>query len=238
MALDLIKNDNTLLWFLQNDLQRVYQKIVYDSEQGKSGLATQKSVEEVMQDAAELAEAIQRAGVTIDTLSGDYASLLTRVSQTESDIGGVTESVTTLETGTAEQFRVQSERVTSVETNLANYQTKVDGEILRGFIQYNGEEHWGIAIGRKLTFDATVTPTTHDNATYYALAGEKTFGLYTSTGWELFIGGNLIAWCDSTVDNGALQIAKVSATETLVVGEWEYVTDKTNHTLGIRYIGS
>lgn len=92
----------------------------------------------------------------------------------------------------------------------------------------------GIAIAENVRTDGTIT--TVDNVDYPTISSGQTFGLYTSKGWQFWVGGRKQGWFDS--DDGHLHLKKTTAEESLVIGAsttlWEIVE---SNGFGIRLMG-
>ena len=65
------RSDTTLLYLLGNNRQRVYRQIVQDSEAGVSGLATQKTTDDLKRETRDLAELINEVGETTGESIGE-----------------------------------------------------------------------------------------------------------------------------------------------------------------------
>ena len=155
---------------------------------------------------------------------GTYAQQVT--AQIEANARAVTESYSYAELVSAAAAR-------GVHESLEQYMTLIDGQIRRGYLTdpATGETVIGIAISQKLQFTGQVQ--TVDGETCYELNPAQTFGLYTSTGWQFWVGGQKIGWFDST--DGMLHVVKLAAEQELKLGEGWLVTGEGG--FGIRYIG-
>lgn len=113
------------------------------------------------------------------------------------------------------------------------YHNELNGQIRRGIMEdpTTHELHLGIAISESLEFTGE-TQTSNGN-TYYKLAGGQTLGLYTSTGWQFWINGQLCGYF-SSADN-MLHVANIIVDERIrFQTDWEITT--TNG-FGLRYVG-
>lgn len=129
---------------------------------------------------------------------------------------------------------VSAAAAAGVREELAQYMTLVDGQIRRGFIEDPddpGSYVYGIAISRKLQF--TGQTQTVDGEVCWELDGAQTFGLYTSTGWQFWVGGRKIGWFDSA--DGMLHVTRMVAEQELKLGADWLVTSSGG--FGVRYIG-
>ena len=72
-----------------------------------------------------------------------------------------------------------------------------------------------------------------DGYTYYYLNAGQTFGLYTSTGWQFWIGGVRRGWFSS--EDSMLHVSNIVVENRLQLGaDWEITTEGG---LGLRWIG-
>ena len=241
MALDLIKNDNTLLYFLNNNARKIYRQIITDTENGVTGLATQRSVQEVMADAQNLAVLIRNTGDALSESIGALEHTMTSDYVSNSSFGELRESITTqiqAQAGLIAEYYSLTQTIqsglTDTDADLLNYMTQMDGKIQRGYLDdpdNPGNTIFGIAISEKLEF--TGSETTQDGETYYELSPLQTFGFYTSTGWQFWIGGEKRGWFDAT--DGMLHIKQLVIEQSLQFGDWEITV---GNGFGLRYIGS
>jgi len=166
------------------------------------------------------------------TLREDYLAL--------SDFGTYRESIDTqiLQTAreTVESYRYQ-EQLDAAQSGIGELQsamTALSGQIRRGLITdpETGETALGIAISQELQF--TGQTRTEDGLTYWELSPGQTLGIYTSTGWQFWIGGSKRGWFDSR--DGMLHVSQVLVESRLQLGENWLVTAAGG--FGIRYIGT
>lgn len=265
MALDLVKNDNTLLYFLNNNARKIYRKIITDTESGETGLATQRSVQDVMADAQNLKELINSEGTTLRESIGDLEYTMTSNYVTTSVFGEAKGELTTQIQQTAGLLTEAYSLLNVISTvtteddgdgnivavdamgQLNKYMTFMSGQIRRGFIRnpdyptedpYN-EFLFGIAISQSLEFEGEETAKEEEGQIYYELSSGQTFGFYTATGWQFWINGVRRGWFKS--EDGMLHVAQIVAEQSFQLGKWEIsVVDSQGNDvgLGLRYVGS
>lgn len=155
---------------------------------------------------------------------GSYAQQIT--ARLEAEARAVTESYRYAEL-------VSAAAAAGVRESLEQYMTLIDGQIRRGYLTdpSTGETVIGIAVSQKLRF--TGRTQTVDGEVCYELDGAQTFGLYTSTGWQFWVGGQKIGWFDSA--DGMLHVARMVAEQELKLGEGWLMTSAGG--FGVRYIG-
>ena len=113
------------------------------------------------------------------------------------------------------------------------YRSELVGQIRRGVMDdpLTGQRHLGIAVSEDLQF--TGETVSDGGRTYYALTPGQTLGLYTSTGWQFWINGQLRGYF-SSADN-RLHVAEVVVDESLHFSSgWEITTAGG---FGLRYTG-
>lgn len=123
----------------------------------------------------------------------------------------------------------------NVQDALELYAKELNGQICRGIIEdpQTHEDHLGIAISERLSEYATTTTVEDGGYTYYRLTNDPTMGLYTSTGWQFWIGGQLVGYFSS--NDGLLHVPNIMVEERVTFkSDWE-ITTKGG--FGIRYIG-
>ncbi len=166
------------------------------------------------------------------SLREDYLAL--------SDFGSYRESIdaqilqTARETVESYQYQEQIDAAESGIGELQSAMTELSGQIRRGLITdpETQETVLGIAISQELRF--TGQTRTQDGLTYWELAPGQTLGLYTSTGWQFWIGGSKRGWFDSR--DGMLHVSQVLVESRLQLGENWLVTAAGG--FGLRYIGT
>ena len=140
-----------------------------------------------------------------------------------------------IETQVAQTARdtVETYHYTEAVEDLNTYITALNGQIRRGVIEdpETHEVHLGIAISERLSF--TGQTQTEGGLTYYELAPGQTLGLYTSKGWQFWIGGVMRGWFSS--EDSMLHVSNIVVENTLQLGnDWEITTSGG---FGLRYIG-
>lgn len=132
---------------------------------------------------------------------------------------------------------------------LQNYSTILNGEIRRGIVEDPQTHQYvlGIAISQQIAFTGEVCDVNDvnhpagDSYDYYYISPGQTFGLYTATGWQFWVGGVKKGWYST--DDGMLHVANILVENTLQFGEqWELQsTENTsspgNYVLELRYLG-
>lgn len=128
---------------------------------------------------------------------------------------------------------VESYHYTEAVEALERYMSTLNGQICRGIMEdpETHELHLGIAISETLSF--TGQPQSVGGVIYHKLTPGQTFGLYTSTGWQFWIGGRKVGWFTSR-DN-MLHVASIVTENTLQIGA-SWLIDASGG-LGLRYIG-
>ena len=116
---------------------------------------------------------------------------------------------------------------------LTEYQTELNGQIRRGVMEdpVTHENHLGIAIAENLQF--TGETVTDEGKVYYKLDSGQTLGLYTSTGWQFWVNGQLCGYFSS--EDNMLHVAQIIVDDRLRFGTgWDI---STTGGFGLRYIG-
>lgn len=141
--------------------------------------------------------------------------------------------------GTIESYNFES-LIETAQTTADNaqaaadaYRTELTGQIRRGIMEdpITHEKHLGIAISESLEFTGTTQEV--NGHTYWELSSGQTLGLYTSTGWQFWINGQLCGYFSS--QDNMLHVANIIVDSTMDFGTgWEITT--TNG-FGLRYIG-
>ena len=126
------------------------------------------------------------------TLRSDYLAL--------SDFGVYQEAAQLQMTATARgvvesydyeaRLNAENARLDQAQSAIAG----IRGQIRRGLIRDpdTGEEALGILIGEELHFSGAVQE--RNGLQYYELSPGQTVGVYTSTGWQFWIGGHKVGW--------------------------------------------
>lgn len=163
-----------------------------------------------------------------------------------SDFGEYTDKAKLAITQTAraidEQYSLTSTLKYLDEQNQSAFESiySINGEIRRGFIENpdypdidpDNPYVTGIAISEKLEFDTVEI--TENGITYTKLMPGQTFGLYTSKGWQFWMGGMKRGWFDSR--DGMLHTIQFAVEQSIVIGGgWELTAVNG---FGIKYTGS
>ena len=92
----------------------------------------------------------------------------------------------------------------------------LQGQIRRGLVTdpETGQEELGVAIGQQLRF--TGATRTENGLEYQELSPGQTLGLYTSRGWQYWIGGVKRGWFDS--EDAMLHVRELAATQSVTLG--------------------
>ena len=128
---------------------------------------------------------------------------------------------------------VESYHYTEAVEALERYMSTLNGQIRRGVIEdpETHELHLGIAISETLSFTGQTQSV--GGVIYHELTPGQTFGLYTSAGWQFWIGGRKVGWFSS--QDSMLHVASIVAENTLQIGaSWQIAASGG---LGLRYIG-
>lgn len=123
---------------------------------------------------------------------------------------------------------------------LQNYYETINGEIRRGLVEdpdNPGTYIIGIVISQQVTFAGVVgesdAANPHDGYTYYYVAPNQTFGIYTATGWQFWINGTKRGWFSS--QDSMLHVSNIYVESALRAGpDWEITFSGG---FGIKYIG-
>lgn len=206
---------------------------------GSAAAAGSGAAREIGRSAARLRELIiktadeveSRADSRFDSLSSQYLA--------RSDFGSYAESISAQIEQTARRT-VESysyaESISELSERAAEAESRVEalsGQICRGLITdgETGETHLGIAIAESLSF--TGQTHTENGLSYYVLSPGQTLGLYTSSGWQFWIGGVRRGWFSSA--DGMLHVSAIAAESSLRLGpDWEMSADGG---FGLRYVG-
>ncbi len=159
-----------------------------------------------------------------DSKKEEYDALYLAIS----DYGTLNEtmraSIETTAAGVVEDYNFESVISSSTTVKgLNEFITNIEGEIRRGLIRdpETGEYVTGIAIAQNLQFDGRVEDGNphkpDDGHVYYYLSERQTFGLYTSTGWQFWIGGYKKGWFSST--DQMLHVANITVEDILQIGD-------------------
>lgn len=198
-----------------------------------SSSALQRQNEKAVRDSAETLKALivktaEQITERADRRAEEYKALYVAQSDFGSYYSAIESQVCASARGTVESFRYDE----AIEA-LERYTRTLDGQIRRGAVEdpYTHEIHLGIAISEKLSF--TGETVTADGLAYRKLAAGQTLGLYTSKGWQFWIGGVRSGWFSS--EDSMLHIANLVVEERLQLGaSWEFGVDGG---FGLRYTG-
>ena len=143
--------------------------------------------------------------------------------------------------GVVESYGFQ-ESISSTRREVEEYFTQMDGQIRRGFIENpdypdnsSDEFIFGIAISSKLQFK-TELPKSDGTYEYYHLESGQTFGFYTSSGWQFWVGGNKRGYYDS-IDQ-KLHVKDIVADDSLQIGtDWQIKAFPDSQELEFVYVG-
>ena len=176
------------------------------------------AAEKIKQNARELKALIIKTADTItaemDSREEEYKGYFLA----QSEFGDFEENLD-LRIATSARNVVESYDYASAIRGVQDACTQISGEIRRGFLNdpdHPGEMVFGIAISSDLRFTGA-QPVERDGYEYYELEGRQTFGLYTATGWQFWIGGHKAGWFDS--HDGMLHVANVYVEDNLRFGE-------------------
>lgn len=122
--------------------------------------------------------------------------------------------------------------VDGVSEALSEYQTLMQGMIVRGYIIVDGVMRFGIAVARDLK--TTGNTVVNNGLVYTELQNAQTFGFYGSEGWEYWVDGVKTAWVDSQTSTLRVSNARVDES-TMMSGAWQW---KEFGGLGLKYIGN
>ena len=196
-------------------------------------------------DAEEGARATGDATVTsyVDSKTETYSSMFLAKSEFGTFQENITSMIETTARGVVESYDYAS-AIQSTQNSvnlLQGYYTSIEGEIRRGIVldPDTNEYVTGIAIAQNLKFSGECGPTDPENPgdgyTYYYMNSGQTFGLYTSTGWQFWIGGHRKGWYNSRQETLYVENLQV-ADKLRVGGTWQMKS--TGDELEITYVGS
>ncbi|MBO4915196.1 MAG: hypothetical protein J5449_08315 [Oscillospiraceae bacterium] len=122
---------------------------------------------------------------------------------------------------------------------LQEYYTTIEGEIRRGIVLNPDTNQYeiGIVISQAVQFAGVVGDSDPNNPQdgnkYYYVDSGQTFGLYTSTGWQFWIGGVKRGWFSS--QDSMLHVSNIVVEDKLQLGaNWQITTTGG---FGLQYIG-
>ena len=207
----------------------------------ETGTAAKADTEAVRKSAAELRSLIIKHAnelqSEIDTKVDEYsASAIAR-----SEIGTWEQTldlrIQTNARNVVESYGFQ-ESISSAQNQMLDYFTQINGEIRRGYVadpDDNNKLVFGIAISSQLQFVAGEEEP-KDDYTYYKIDSGQTFGLYTSDGWQFWVGGHKRGYYNST--DQKLHVKDIVADDSLQIGaDWQIKSFPASHELEFVYVG-
>ena len=202
------------------------------SKSGAAASAQENAAEQVKSTARALKALIIKTADEITAYTDSRVESFESLYVAKSDYGSYYNQIETQVAQTARDT-VESYHYTEAFGEMNAYLTDLGGQIRRGVIEdpETHEVHLGIAISEHLSF--TGQTQTEGGLTYYELAPGQTLGLYTSRGWQFWIGGVRRGWFSS--EDSMLHLSNIVVENRLQLGsEWDVT--RTNG-FGLRYIG-
>ena len=202
------------------------------SKAGAAASAQENAAEQVKSTARALKALIIKTADEITAYTDSRVESFESLYVAKSDYGSYYNQIETQVAQTARDT-VESYHYTEAFGEMNAYLTDLGGQIRRGVIEdpETHEVHLGIAISEHLSF--TGQTQTEGGLTYYELAPGQTLGLYTSRGWQFWIGGVRRGWFSS--EDSMLHLSNIVVENRLQLGsEWDVT--RTNG-FGLRYIG-
>ena len=202
------------------------------SKAGAAASAQENAAEQVKSTARSLKALIIKTADEITAYTDSRVESFESLYVAKSDYGSYYNQIETQVAQTARDT-VESYHYTEAFGEMNAYLTDLGGQIRRGVIEdpETHEVHLGIAISEQLSF--TGQTQTEGGLTYYELAPGQTLGLYTSRGWQFWIGGVRRGWFSS--EDSMLHLSNIVVENRLQLGsEWDVT--RTNG-FGLRYIG-
>lgn len=199
---------------------------------GAAASAQENAAEQVKSTARALKALIIKTADEITAYTDSRVESFESLYVAKSDYGSYYNQIETQVAQTARDT-VESYHYTEAFGEMNAYLTDLGGQIRRGVIEdpETHEVHLGIAISEHLSF--TGQTQTEGGLTYYELAPGQTLGLYTSRGWQFWIGGVRRGWFSS--EDSMLHLSNIVVENRLQLGgEWDVT--RTNG-FGLRYIG-
>ena len=117
--------------------------------------------------------------------------------------------------------------------SLSGYMTELNGQIRRGVIvdPDTNLPTLGIVISQQVSFGSPYVD--DDTYTWITPTPQQSFGFYTSTGWQFWIGDQKMGWFSSS--DSMLHVANIVVENKLQLGDnWQITTDGG---FGLRYVG-
>lgn len=231
---------------VEQQLEEIRNYLIRTAKESREEQMVAPSVDNpVKSKAAQKAEPVSQAvkDIIVKTASS-IRNEMDRLEQTlrseyvaESDFGAYKETVVTTIEQTAKATIASygyEELIAAVdrkaELNIDSI-TRIDGYIQQGFVEYNGRQYFGIAIGENLEFDEAII--VHGNVEYKKLSSGSNVGLYTADGWYFFINGILVG--SFTSEDGMLSVPDIKVEDSIQMGDW-YISSHGGW--GVRYVRS
>ena len=228
------------LFRLTKDLDRISNdtqlNIVSTSDKALTK-AEQKSVADIRQQAETLKALIIKTADEVEMYADELVTNLSSVYVAQSEFGSYYNVIETnvRETAEAEISSYEYKEGVTLADGLEAaeaYYTELNGQIRKGVIyDADNNPHIGIAISEELEVTGT---TTIDGIEYPIMSNEKTYGLYTASGWEFWLNGAVIGYFSST-NEGTLHVINIVADKSYQIGS-DWLFTATNG-FGIKYIG-
>ena len=217
---------------LAQSLEPVGRSAAAAAKTGAAAGAQEKAAEQIRSTANSLKALIIKTADEITAYTDSRVESFESLYVAKSDYGSYYNQIETQVAQTARDT-VESYHYTEAFGEMNAYLTDLGGQIRRGVIEdpETHEVHLGIAISEHLSF--TGQTQTEGGLTYYELAPGQTLGLYTSRGWQFWIGGVRRGWFSS--EDSMLHLSNIVVENRLQLGsEWDVTV--TNG-FGLRYIG-
>lgn len=200
----------------------------------------------IIENAAALRDEIEAGDAQIIEYTDSKQEIYDSLYLAQSEFGTFEETLTnrieTTARGVVESFDYAS-LIESTQDSLdllqAYYET-INGEIRRGLVLDPDTSTYviGIVISQQVTFSGVVDENDPNNPgdgnTYYYVAPNQTFGIYTATGWQFWINGVKRGWFGS--QDSMLHVSNIYVESTLQLGpNWEITF---SNGFGIKYTGT
>ena len=202
------------------------------SKAGAAASAQENAAEQVKSTARALKALIIKTADEITAYTDSRVESFESLYVAKSDYGSYYNQIETQVAQTARDT-VESYHYIEAFGEMNAYLTDLGGQIRRGVIEdpETHEVHLGIAISEQLSF--TGQTQTEGGLTYYELAPGQTLGLYTSRGWQFWIGGVRRGWFSS--EDSMLHVSNIVVENRLQLGSGWDITSTNG--FGLRYIG-